>query len=201
MIYDTYMINIWYMIYMIMILQSRSRIRSWCWSALPAPSPPPSCLRLSGQNCPKHLRWVLFDKIVSNKAFIWLLFALTGNCSWTGKKKIVSYYVQYTINIASYSSIYSLKKYFSFHQDANQFGRTDKYFSLKPNRGWGQTFSFISHLLFPGKMGMGPKIFTHKSMFFSMRRKIWNQIWYGIFCSVPNLYFDRWVSPVKGEQD
>ena len=53
-----------------------------------------------------------------------------------GKTPFVSCYVQYTINIAS------------IYQDANQFGRTDKYFSLKPNRGWGQTFSFISQLHF-----------------------------------------------------
>ena len=35
----------------------------------------------------------------------------------------------------------------SFLQDANQFGRTDKYFSLKPNRGWGLTFSISSFVV------------------------------------------------------
>ena len=100
------------------------------------------------------------------------------------KKLFVSCYVQYTINIAS------------IYQDANQFGRTDKYFSLKPNRGWGQTFSFIKvNYIFLVKWGWGQTF----SMFFFYAEKDMkpNMRW---FFSVPNLYSDRWVLPVKGEQ-
>ena len=97
--------------------------------------------------------------------FVFIFVWMSASISFLpGRQRVLLVFVIAFVFVLLY--LYQGLPYFSFCQDANQFGRTDKYFSLKPNRGWDQSFScFHLWINLSNKNELG-KIWTYKSTFY-----------------------------------